>query len=356
VPKGPAWTGTGVLDLQAFGLGTTDAANSPEAITPPAPGSCSTSLQSFHGNISTLKGEVTQQLVAGVVAQFEYDPQLQTWAEAGPGTARERVERGVRLVLSSWAHASNGNPISRRFQQVVADMFEVGAGWYGGDDARERLADEMISDLRAEFPLDARDADEGPFDEGAFFDYTSNWGTEMAHWAANAEPLMRAVADAQYTRTQDLLAEAGVDSVVLYRGVRWDVAEDLCPEWVESEFAWAIPNREQVPSGHEACRPSGDRDVDLAPLSSWTTSGMTASRFARDYADAQTGWDCLYGVMSARVPASAVFSTPETGLGCLGENEVVVLGRPARVSARWTARRGTNETGDTYGDWDSDPW
>ena len=59
--------------------------------------------------------------------------------------------------------------------------------------------------------------------------------------------------------------------------------------------------------------------------------------------DARTGWDALYGVMTAKVPVSAVFSTPGTGLGCLTESEVVVLGRLPRVNAKWTVRRGMNE-------------
>lgn len=38
-----------------------------------------------------------------------------------------------------------------------------------------------------------------------------------------------------------------------------------------------------------------------------------ARKFADDFADARTGWDFLYGVMTARVPASAVVSTSRDG-------------------------------------------
>ena len=178
----------------------------------------------------------------------------------------------------------------------------------------------------------------------------------MAQWADNAEPSLRAIADAQHSRTQELLAEAGFEDVVAYRGVRWDIGEDLGPEWAAASFHQAIPDIDAVPADHEIELAVPDQEVELAPLSSWSTARSVAKVFAVQYADARTGWDALYGVMTAKVPVSAVFSTPETGLGCLTESEVVVLGRPARVNAKWTARRGMNEAGDTYGDRDSNPW
>ena len=76
-----------------------------------------------------------------------------------------------------------------------------------------------------------------------------------------------------------------------------------------------------------------------------------ARKFAEDFADARTGWDFLYGVMTVRVPASAAVSTSRDGLGCLTEVEVVVLGREGRGHAESTAWRGTNEAGGTYGEW-----
>ena len=81
-----------------------------------------------------------------------------------------------------------------------------------------------------------------------------------------------------------------------------------------------------------------------------------ARKFAEDFVEARTGWDFLYGVMTARVPASAAVSTSRDGLGCLTEVEVVVLGREGRGHAESTAWRGTNEAGGTYGEWGSDVW
>ena len=81
----------------------------------------------------------------------------------------------------------------------------------------------------------------------------------MRQWAKEAEPFSRAVAEAQYDRTQACLAEAGVDSVVIYRGVRWDIERTPgrngpklhtgvpSPGWprfhLTTRSAWSCPTR-----------------------------------------------------------------------------------------------------------------
>jgi hypothetical protein len=136
---------------------------------------------------------------------------------------------------------------------------------------------------------------------------------KMRQWAKEAEPFSRAVAEAQYDRTQACLAEAGVDSVVVYRGVPWDIDEDTWPKWAEVAYRCAIPGLAEVPPDPEVGLVVPDQEVSLAPLSSWRTSRSMARKFADDFADARTGWDFLYGVMTARVPASAVVSTSRDG-------------------------------------------
>jgi hypothetical protein len=121
---------------------------------------------------------------------------------------------------------------------------------------------------------------------------------KMRQWAKEAEPFSRAVAEVQYDRTQACLAEAGLDSVVIYRGLRWDIGEATGPEWAEVAYRCAIPGLAEVPPDHEVGLVVPDQEVSLAPLSSWRTSRSMARKFAEDFVDARTGWDFLHGVMT----------------------------------------------------------
>jgi len=61
------------------------------------------------------------------------------------------------------------------------------------------------------------------------------------------------------------------------------------------------------------------------PLSSWSTEGRVAADFAEDSA---RGVQARIGMT---VPAKDIFSFTTTGLGCLSEAEVVVIGNPGHV-------------------------
>jgi uncharacterized protein YjbI with pentapeptide repeats len=93
-----------------------------------------------------------------------------------------------------------------------------------------------------------------------------------------------------YQRTQKEFADAGYkpdDTITLYRGVKED-------------------------------------SLDLMPMSSWTLSTETANYFAKEGQSSGT-------VFGAEVPIANIVSLPTTGVGCLGEFEVVVLNKPAET-------------------------
>lgn len=101
---------------------------------------------------------------------------------------------------------------------------------------------------------------------------------------------------ATYKRTQELLAEAGIDEVVAFRGQRGVLGS-----------ASAMPR-------------SGLVELPSNGIASYSLSSQTAHR---SFSDA-------YGLSTAiRVPASRVFSFPGSGPGCLHEYEVVLLGDPS---------------------------
>lgn len=77
---------------------------------------------------------------------------------------------------------------------------------------------------------------------------------------------------------------------------------------------------EQLTAPEEFTR--GTHRVRLNPLSSWTVNPYAARFFATN-----NGRDPARGViLRVKVPAELVHSLPFTGLGCLNEGEVVLLG------------------------------
>jgi hypothetical protein len=124
----------------------------------------------------------------------------------------------------------------------------------------------------------------------------------------------RAVIDAYlkavYQRTQDTLAAAGVEEMVLYRGMT-----------VDPRDAGAFRQGKDVALVH-------DVPMKLQPLSSFTESFETAAQFANAAEDDDIDNSVI---MAVRVPRQRIFSTAITGPGCLEETEAIILGGPLRA-------------------------
>jgi len=104
---------------------------------------------------------------------------------------------------------------------------------------------------------------------------------------------------AQYGATQQFFRDNNISSLEIYRGV---VGNDI---------------------------PIGDNvEISSRPLSSWSTDRNIANWFASpENVDSRQADKYVAGaIFHAIVPASQVFSLPITGVGCYGENEVVLLG------------------------------
>jgi hypothetical protein len=134
---------------------------------------------------------------------------------------------------------------------------------------------------------------------------------------------MVAVAGAMYRNTQTLLERRGVESMVLYRGVENDIKTD------------------------SALRPEKTiTTVGTRSLSSWSIDAGSAMAFmgGDDYGDGSQRGSFLIQV----VPRSRIFATAATGIGCLGEFEIVVMPPKTSKSSRVVALSGrTLNLGDT---------
>lgn len=96
---------------------------------------------------------------------------------------------------------------------------------------------------------------------------------------------------AQYEETQTWFREQGIKEVILFRGASYKKPID-----------------------------DGATELHLQPLSSFATSVESAVSFAA-WADAGDRY-----IHSVRVPVEQVFSTSRTGVGCINEHEMVLLG------------------------------
>lgn len=114
---------------------------------------------------------------------------------------------------------------------------------------------------------------------------------------------LRAFLRAQYDTTQDYLKSQGIESLTLYRGMRWE------EDW-----------NKDVPIGVTT---HGTFDN---PLASWATRHSSSRYF--------------YGgvMLRGQVPREMVLSTPFSGFGCLNEYEVVLINTGRNIS--WVSRAG----------------
>lgn len=114
---------------------------------------------------------------------------------------------------------------------------------------------------------------------------------------------------AQYDRTQDVLREAGLDHVTLYRGSTFDEA----PDWLnQASGPITADNLDEV---------GGQVVHSLQPLSSTSSDFTVAWNFSG------TGPGDEVGVINAmRVPREQVLGLPGTGFGHTLESEYVLLG------------------------------
>ncbi|MDH6283986.1 hypothetical protein [Prescottella agglutinans] len=119
----------------------------------------------------------------------------------------------------------------------------------------------------------------------------------------------RAIVRAQYALTQRELAASGVREVAVSRGM-WFKTSQSTPDWVPAVKGQRV-----------------DAEVPMNAASSFTTRGDVAAYFARREWD-DDEYVCIR--VHGTVPAARILSTPRTGMGCLAEEEIVILGGPGR--------------------------
>lgn len=298
-----AFSGSDGWDIDGFDID--EPRSTLPAITPGDPMPSEEHLDDFevHDLISqahaeAAKRQVNAAMTAALVDRMGWDPRLRAWAESfadddEPRSAHEAIADGVRRVIDAWAQDSTSHPISARVQWVIADRYGCGhLDWAAPDDGDDWVVDPHHEDDDV--------------------------------WVDHADAFLDAYVEAQYEATQKHLAERGVTSVAAHRGVGWAHGAAHAPA---DAATWTAEERtlQDAPVG-----------IDLTAASSWSTERHTAGRFARmavkDHVRAGVG--AVEAVYTAQIPAERIWSTPQTGPGCLDEREVVVIGGPAAAWVR----------------------
>ena len=185
------------------------------------------------------------------------------------------ISKKVNDVIKAWAESVSLEPISIAMQHAAWAVFDLEDA--RSPDTRKRRA------IRYDDPFLTHIANE----EARYASEVKAKGKAL--WLKNS-PFFESVVRAMYANTQELLAANNITEVTLYRGMGRSHAEDKLTQ--------------------------------SNPLSSWTISERVASGF---------GNYTSIGVF----PASRIFSTPLSGLGCYGESEYVVVGGTDEVIERW---------------------
>lgn len=231
--------------------------------------------------------------------EYEYTSGVSFLDINTPEGIREARAAIISDIVHTWAiSANNSNPVALSIQHEARQMFGLddAVGWSGGVLKREgvRIFDTAIPKTRKGSMSD-REFDDAP-------DITEE-----------QRKVIRSVISAIYNATQHYYKSKGITHVAVWRGMR------------DTEM--------RVPRGEVVADTS-----TMRPLSSWTTNGSMAKAFATSIQNKTLSEDEQQlldknVLIKAFVPIENVFSNPLTGFGCLGEDEVVLLGRPTDVLA-----------------------
>jgi len=202
-----------------------------------------------------------------VFARFVASPDVNRLVGISPSASEERINKIVASLIQQWARTSADRaPWSMALQ--IAAREEFGLSW----------------------------AATSHFSANAY-----KLGEEI--YKVHGEAL-RLFIRTMYEETQNFLADANIDELLLFRGIRVTVD-------------------------------SGIADCQAQPISSWSIDEGIASQFAGPSGT----------VVAARVPRECILSTVRTGFGCHGEREFTVLAPRGTV-----ARIAMSETFDVHED------
>lgn len=192
-------------------------------------------------------------------------------------------------------HAESHHPKELRRGVAVQGIVDAWAGSSGDSDPVPVGIQQAIQKVLAEQVPELAQASKSHLGNYSGGSSTNKYETE--DMVAN-HPVVHAVVKAQYAATQEYFKKRGITELVLHRG-----------------YSQKAPVEN-----------TDDATLVLQPASSFSFDRDTADSFAMGAIGRNKG------IATIRVPVARVFSTPITGIGCLSEQEVVVLGGPIQAT------------------------
>jgi hypothetical protein len=202
-----------------------------------------------------------------------------------PAFSKDPIENVAAHLIYTWANTSNDhNAVSRALQRTAAEIF----------------------DIKEHFTLESQ------FKTASEFDCVKQ--TEVL--LKSYKRIFTAFLKASYANTQSFLKEKGITHLAVYRG--------MATAFVSSDDKKDIPSLLEISPEEfhkdaiKSAKINAHEQMQLQPMSSFSTSWDTARVFCEGGQDAT--------IIKTVVPANRIFSTCVSGVGCLDENEVVILG------------------------------
>lgn len=249
--------------------------------------------------------------------------------------------RTTYAPTTAWFDNPDGtwSPVNGMSPSIAATLIEQGKAKSGTDPVvRAQGRREAVNRMVAQWANTSNDADahslamqdiardlfglEGTADWGAIHDPYS--GVSSADIDAVREKhgqAYEAFLQAQYDATQERFAAAGITHVTVVRG--------------HKVYAGALDEAPWLDEMNAAYDPAGGADIEvpLRPLSSFTTDPSIAVDFAARKGTSSDVAESL--IFEGSVPVERIIATPRTGIGCLDESELVLLGGPGK----WNVKR-----------------
>lgn len=228
-------------------------------------------------------------------------------------------EQIVSDLVQSWAISTNDeNPVSLAIQHVAREIFSLdgAVGW------QIHPSEIGSSEERSSFALSL--SKPGFMRSLAEQDIISN-NSRKYDSAPELTPgqnkVFREFISAMYQSTQEYYESKGITHVPVYRGSLMSLMES----GYDSRNITNDPNI-QGPTIFEAT-------IESRPLSSWSISRGVAREFAKGSLGTPdaNGEDKVPHIYFTYIPVEEILANPFTGVGCLSEDEIVVLGKTRKA-------------------------
>ena len=234
-------------------------------------------------------GELTDETLAQLNEQIAEATDSGAYVRATDPEWIDAVRtEAVSGLIGAWANTSNDSSTRSLAMQeaAVREFGLVGAlGW----DQRAAAAESTGFNINDKANIDR---------------IVEGRQKELDDELASKGELYQAFLRAQYEATQDYFKANGITEVGVARGMT--VPKDDRPQWAQT----------------------GEQDVPLRPLSSFSYDETISARFAQ----AERGMAPV--MIAGMVPVDRVLSTARTGVGCLNEREIVVMAGPGKFDVR----------------------